>query len=67
MNAARYPEITDWRGFGSVFVHANQRIRVLGFGPPGVRIEWIDRKGRPRAWASLEELPHLQRILRGRL
>lgn len=60
MNAARYPEVPSWRGFGWMV----GPWRVLGMDFDGrVRVEWFEQKGRPREWVSLDhpELVQLKR------
>lgn len=62
MNAARYPEVPAWRGFG--WMEAGGQWRVLGMDFNGrVRVEWFEKKGRPREWVSIND-PRLAALKR---
>ena len=59
MTPKHYPEVTSFRGFawvlGWVAGQPCDQVRVLGTKGDEVRVEWIDRKGRPRDWLPLAE------------
>lgn len=49
-----YPECPSWRGFGRVLGAGDEQLRVLGNDGQRVRVEYLARKGRPRAWLPLD-------------
>lgn len=77
MNAERYSEVSDWRGFGNIFDAPTQagkhfylgnkpeRIRLLGMAGRRVRAEYLDRPGRTREriWLTLDQLPTFAKSL----